>query len=199
VFGLASPSNTVQNALNNALLYTAAHFKVDDMLYNDRAAFQDAVLQHVTELANQEQLGISIHHCDVDSIPPRQLKYFFDQVTTARENRNKVLYDAHSHENQVTNNAAAQAFTITNLAISGRSRYVQSLEADAKAFSALLPNYKVNPDLFEQQQLVQMMGNVLTNVQDKFFLPERLDGKPRELRLLLNREPLQPKTGAQMQ
>jgi modulator of FtsH protease HflK len=199
VFGFASASATVQNALNNALLYTAAHFKVDDILYNNRAAFQDAVLHNVTELADHEQLGVSIDHCDVESMPPRQLKYFFDQVTTARENRNKALYEAHTQENQVTNNASAQAYTITNLAISARSRYVQSVEADAKAFSALLPNYEINPSLFEQQQLVQVMGNVLTNVQDKFFLPERLDGKTRELRLLLNREPLQPKTGAQMQ
>jgi membrane protease subunit HflK len=199
VFGFASAPNTVQNALNNALLYTAAHFKVDDILYNNRAGFQEAVRQYVTELADQEQLGISIDHCDVDSTPPRQLKFNFDQVTTARENRNKVLYDAHAQENQITNAAAAQAFTIANLAISARSRYIQSLEADAKAFSALLPNYKINPSLFEQQQLVQVMGNALTNVQDKFFLPERLDGKPRELRLLLNREPPQPKTGAQTQ
>jgi hypothetical protein len=34
---------------------------------------------------------------------------------------------------------------------------------------------------------------VLTNVQDKIFLPQRGDGKPRELRLQLNREPLQSK------
>ena len=199
VFGFVLSSNAVQNTLNNALLYAAANFKVDDILYNNRAGFQDAVLQHVTELADQERLGISIDHCDVDSISPRQLKDVFDGVTKARENRNKVLYDAHAHENQVTNNAAAQAFTITNLAISARTLYVQSLEADANAFSALLPNYQINPSLFEQQQLVQTMGNVLTNVQDNFFLSERLDGKPRELRLLLNREPPKPKTGTQMQ
>ena len=120
-------------------------------------------------------------------------------LTTFQLHLNKVLYEAHSHENQVTNNATAQAFTVTNLAISARTRYVQSVEADAKAFSALLPNYKINPSLFEQQQLVEVMGNALTNVQDKFFLPERLDGKTRELRLLLSREPPQAKTGAQMQ
>jgi hypothetical protein len=33
-------------------------------------------------------------------------------------------------------------------------------------------------------------------VQDKIFLPERTDGKPRELRLQLNREPPQQKTTA---
>ena len=43
---------------------------------------------------------------------------------------------------------------------------------------------------------VQAMGQVFTNVQDKIFLPQRADGKPRELRLMLNREPPQPKPAA---
>ena len=38
------------------------------------------------------------------------------------------------------------------------------------------------------------MGRVLTNAQDKIFLAESADGKPKELRLLLNREPPKPKT-----
>jgi hypothetical protein len=32
----------------------------------------------------------------------------------------------------------------------------------------------------------------MTNVEDKIFLPDRADGKARELRLLLNREPRKP-------
>ena len=134
------------------MLYTAAHFGVDSAIYSDVAGFQEAVEQRVSELADQEQLGIVINHCDVQSIPPRQLKDVFDQVTEARENRNKVLDDAHSYENQVTNTADAQASAIINEAISARARYVQSLKADARAFSDLLPNYKINPSLFEQQQ-----------------------------------------------
>jgi hypothetical protein len=33
------------------------------------------------------------------------------------------------------------------------------------------------------------MSQALTNVQDKIFFSTRADGKPRELRLMLNREP----------
>ena len=66
VFEFASASNTVQNALNNALLYTAAHFKVDDILYSDVAGFQDAVEQRVSALADQERLGITVKQCTVD-------------------------------------------------------------------------------------------------------------------------------------
>jgi membrane protease subunit HflK len=196
VFGFASASNTVQNALNNALLFTAAHFKVDDVLYSDVAGFQDAVEQRVSQLADEERFGIVINHCNVQSMPPRQLKAVFDQVTTARQNRDKLLSDARSYENQILSGAGAQASTITNEAVSARARYVQSLQADAKAFGDLLPNYRINPRLFEQLKLVQVMGQTLTNANFKSYLPTTPGGEPIELRLLLNREPPQPKSAA---
>jgi membrane protease subunit HflK len=194
VFDFVSASNTVQNALNNALLYTAAHFNVDDVLTRDVAGFRDAVLQRVSNLTEQEQLGIVIDQCEVQSIPPRQLQDVFTRVTTARENRNKVLNDARSYENQVLSQAGAQASSITNAAAADRARFVESITAEAKRFSDLLPKYENNPSLFAQKTLVEMMGPMLTNVQDKIFLPTRADGKPRELRLMLNREPPALKT-----
>jgi len=194
VFGFENASNAMQNALNNALLQTAAHFKVDDALTRDKAGFHDAVLQRASALTEEEQLGVVIDQCDIDSVPPRQLQNVFSQVTTARENRNRVLNEAHSYENQVTNRAGAQAETIINEAQSARARYVESLTAEANRFQGLLSKYEGNPALFEQQTLIAAMNGILTNVQDKIFLPERADGKPRELRLLLNREPAKPKT-----
>ncbi len=196
VFDFVSASNTVQSKLNNALLYTAAHFNVDDILTRDVAGFRDAVLQRVSDLTEQDKLGIVIDQCEVQSIPPRQLSDVFTRVTTARENRNKVLNDARSYENQVLSQAGAQASSITNAAAADRARYVQSITAEAKRFSDLLPKYESNPSLFAQVTLVQAMGPILTNVQDKIFLPARADGKPRELRLMLNREPPQPKPAA---
>jgi membrane protease subunit HflK len=196
VFDFESASNTVQNALDNALLFTAAKFNVDDILTRDQAGFRDAVQSRVADLIEQEQVGISIDNCEVQSIPPRQLQTVFAQVTDARENRNKLLNDAHSYENQVLLGSGAQASTITNEAESARARYVESLTAEAKRFSDLLPQYEGNPSLFAQQTLMAAMSGILTNVQDKIFLPQRADGKPRELRLMLNREPPEPKPAA---
>ena len=62
--------------------------------------------------------------------------------------------------------------------------------------SAWLPQYQKYPALFAQQKVAEAMTEALTNVEDKMFLPEREDGKPREIRLMVNREPPAPKTGA---
>ena len=116
VFNFASASNTVQNALDNALLFTAAKFNVDDILTRDVAGFREAVQERVSELVDQAQLGIVIDQCEVQSIPPRQLQPVFAEVTTARETRNRALNEANSYTNRVFNASSAQATSITNAA-----------------------------------------------------------------------------------
>jgi membrane protease subunit HflK len=196
VFGFTNAAVTVQNALDNALLYTAAKFNVDDILTRDVAGFKEAVQQRVSDLVESAQLGIVIDQCEVQSIPPRQLQPVFAEVTTARETRNRALNEANSYTNRVFNASSAQATSITNAAAVASANYVKSITSEAKRFGDLLPQYQTNSTLFVQQTFVQAMGQAFTNVQDKIFLPQRADGKPRELRLQLNREPPQPKPAA---
>jgi len=194
VFGFVNASNAVQNALNNALLFTASRFGVDDILTRDIAGYRDAVRQRVTQLVEQQHLGVIVEQCDVQSRPPLNLKEHFANVLKAEIGRSRTLNEARSHENQVLSKATADSKSRINLAESDRTRLVSEVSSRAEQFEELLPKYHENPSLFIQQRLTDTLGRALTNVQDKIFLPESLDGKTKELRLLLNREPLKPKT-----
>ena len=193
-YGLAGVSNAVQNVLNNALLYSAAHFYVDDILTRDKAGFQDAVLNRVEDLIDAEDLGVTVVNCEVISVPPRQLQDVFARVATANQNRSKALLDAHTYESRVLSEAGAQAAAITNQAEIARNRYVTTLSADAKKFSDLLPQYQSNPNLFVWVQLSQTLAQTLPNVE-KWVEPTSDNGKSTQVRLMLNREPPEPKTG----
>jgi membrane protease subunit HflK len=196
-FNLAGISNALQNAANNALVLTAARFNVDAILTGN-SGFQDAVRRRISELAEREHLGVAFDklQVQVESKSPRQLKDVFAQVTTARQNRDTLLNNALIEESRISSLAGGRAASITNIAESDRTRFVTAVASDAEAFTKLLPQYESNPNLFAQLELSKAMAQILTNVQDKIFLPQRADGKPRELRLQLNREPPQPKSAA---
>jgi membrane protease subunit HflK len=196
IFNFVSASNAVQNALDNALLNSSAQFNADDIIINDITRFQEAVQQHVEDLVEQDNLGIAIDQCSVESIAPRQLADIFAQVSEARQKRAETLIDARNYENRMTNSAIAAAENVINLAQSAKFNYVTNLVAEGKRFSDIQPYYQANPSLYMQQTFVRMIEPALTNVQDKWYVPVRADGKPYELRLQLNREPPQPKTGA---
>lgn len=194
VFGFVNASNAVQNSLNNALLHAAARFSVDQILTSDRTAFQEAVTRRFAQLAQAQQLGVVVDQCSVDSRAPRQLKQAFDNVITQGQNRSKSLNEARGYENQVTNRAASASTATRNAALAARTRYLEDLAADGDRFREVLPNYTNNPDLYVQLRMTEALTRVLTNVSDKVYLAERADGQPRELRLLLNREPQKPRT-----
>ncbi|SPE52127.1 Band 7 protein [Verrucomicrobia bacterium] len=195
VFSFANASNAVQNALDNALLYTAAHTSVDDVLTREVAGFQDAVRRRVTDLVDQQNLGIVIEQCDVRSIPPRQelVRNAFLNVLKAEVNRDKMLKQASSYENQVLSRASADAVGRTNLAETWRKNLVTEVASRADQFQDLLPKYLANPSLFVGQRLTETLGRVFTNAQDKIYVPEAADGNSMEMRYLFNREPIKPK------
>jgi len=195
VFNFVNASNTVQNTLDNALIYAASTFNVDDILTRDVAGFKEAVRKRVIEMVTQQNLGIEVEECLVQSRPPRQLRDPFDSVLKATLTRQKLLEDAHSYEAQVASRAGADARSAVNFAESDRSRLVNETKSQSERFNDLLPKFQLNPWLFAQQRLTETLGRVLTNAQDKIFLTEAAGGaggtagNQKELRVLLNREP----------
>lgn len=193
VFGFTNAAQTVRNALDNALLYAAARYTVDAVLTRDVTGFKETVRRRATELVAEQELGITVEECVVESRPPRQLADAFANVLRAEVNRSKVLNEAVSYRNQVLSRASADAEGRINTAESDRARLLAEVSSRAEQFRELLPQYKANPNLFVQQRLTETLGRVLTNVQDKVFVAEAPNGKSRELRLLFNREPPKPK------
>ncbi|HOB33544.1 MAG TPA: SPFH domain-containing protein, partial [Verrucomicrobiota bacterium] len=187
VLGFASASNVVQNALNSALVHTAARFRVDDILTRDVAGFRDALTQRVAELLEQWNVGVSVDHCEVQSRPPRQVGNAFDEVLKAEINRNNVLNEARSTANQTLSQAAAQAQSITNAAELERVQLVSELSSLAANFDRVLPEYRKNPQLFVERSLNETLRRALTNVE-KWSVPPAIGGKTTETRIWLNRE-----------
>jgi hypothetical protein len=117
----------------------------------------------------------------------------FGAVLQASLQRNKVLNEARSYANQTVSRAQAEASSRKNAAQTERAQMVKFVAAEAKRFTDLLPAYQGSPSLFLQQQQAEAVKYIVTNAQtDKIVLPDRTGGRPRELRIQLNREPFKP-------
>jgi modulator of FtsH protease HflK len=185
-------SNAVQNALDNALIFVTARYAVDDVLTRDKTGFRERVQARVEELIRKEDLGIAIEQCVVESKPPRQCKQAFDAVLTSVSVRDTAHNEAVKYENQMVSLAAAEAAGRTNAAEAGRVQLVRQVKAEADQFTELLPRYRSNPSLFATVLLSEKLTQVMTNLQDKYYVPEGVGGEKSELRLQFSREPLKP-------
>lgn len=187
-FAFTNAPQVVLQAANNAIIYSAARYKVDDILNRDIAGFKEAVRQRVSYLVEKDNVGVVIEQCDVLSRAPLLLKDHFNSVLNAEVERSKKIADARTYENTTISRAGADSNSIVNIARSESTRNVESVRAESEWFLKLLPHFQANPELFVQQRLMETVETVMTNSQDKFFLSERGDRQARELRVLLNRE-----------
>jgi membrane protease subunit HflK len=185
-------SNVVQNIVNEALFFASSQFTVDQALTADRLGFQEKVLARVREVVAERDLGITVENGEVRVIPPRYTKTAFDAALSAEIERRKAREDANAYSGRVLSTAEGEANSIINTAQSDRTRLTQAVAAEAQNYKNQLPHYQADPGLFTARVQTETLARVMTNVEDKIFLPERADGKARELRLLLSREPKKP-------
>jgi regulator of protease activity HflC (stomatin/prohibitin superfamily) len=197
IFHFVNASNVVQDALNNAIVYASANFKVDDLLTHDKAGFKEAIRRRVADLLDKDDVGVNVNDCTVDAIPPRwqKVKDAFDAVLNAQIYRDKLLQDASTYTNKILTAAVASSNSIVDLAEAERLRLVNDLASRATNFSEILPLYQSNADLFVQQRLNGVMGVALTNVKETWFLPDSSGGNRIDLWLQLNRALPKPSTG----
>lgn len=189
LFDFSDANLFVTNALNNALIYAASQFKVDDALIGKPAALRERVASRLKELVEAQKLGITVEQVDVKAMPPQSLVPKFQEFLQATIKRDDALLKAESYTNQVSSLARAEFESRTNKANANRVLTVQLINAEAKKFKELLPQYERNPDLFFSMRQMDTLQKVFANVQDKYPVPHRMDGKPLEVRIQVNREP----------
>ncbi len=189
VFEFSDAPAVVTNALNNALLFAAAHYTVDNALTRDVTGFRAKVRSRLNQLIDQQQLGITIEQSDVEAKAPRQLTTAFGAVLEASINRDKAITQAGSYTNEILSKARGDAAARINAAETDKSRQIKFVSAEAQKFQGLLLQYKTNSAALFTRWQIETLQRVLTNAQEKIFVPTRADGKPRELRLQLGREP----------
>ncbi|MHB8521802.1 MAG: protease modulator HflK [Limisphaerales bacterium] len=193
-FNFTSITNLLQDYLDNAIFYASARYTADDALSRDKGGFRDLVQARVSQAVADHQFGIALEPIYVQTAAPLDVRQAFDQVLSAEQERSKKVNDAEGDAHQIRLKAQGEATALLNEANSSTNLLLQTAAADAKKFVELLPNYQKGEQLFKRQLYIETLQRVMTNAQEKFFVPRRADGKPRELRLLLGREPQKPKS-----
>jgi membrane protease subunit HflK len=192
-FGFTNAFEQVTNDLDNALFYASARFTVDAALRRNLAGLTEKVQARVDALAREQDLGVAILQVDLQTAAPRQVKEAFDQVYGAENDMSTKVNGAQGGANEMLAKAKGEAIALKNAAETERTRLINEVKGEAQFFANVLPSYNNDPGLFLRRMQIETMARVMTNAQDKFFLPARADGRTRELRLQLNREPQKPK------
>lgn len=192
-FDYEDTADLLKSILDNAIFYTSAHFTAESALYGDKEAFREMLANRVQSMVDRHNLGVTLEPIIVDQAAPGNVRPSYEAVQQSDLERNQKVNAAHGDAEKMLREAKGEAQALISGGISDSNQLVQAVRAEAATFKELLPLYRVNPKLFRQRVMTEKLQVVMTNAQDKFYLPNRADGAKRELRLQLNREPVKPK------
>jgi membrane protease subunit HflK len=216
----------LESLASNAIVTTMVGYTIDEAVKSEVGIAQDVKTSLQGQL-DEIQSGILISDVRADRIVwPRQVDAAFQASNRARQESEQIRVDARSYkEKLLTDTGGPNAEAILEqlksedltseeqeARVAPLSGQVQSKIAAARAYRTsvvsdarasadylreLLPEYKKHPQLVLQDIYQRAISEVLANADEKIVIQPSMDGKPREIRVLINRDPNIKKQQAQ--
>jgi len=194
IFAFTNAAMVVTNVLDEAIYFAAARFNVDDALTRNQTAFRERIERRIDEVAATMRLGITVEQVTLTAVrPPRQVAEKFRAALEASVRTERGLSEARSYANETMSKAQGEAAARLGTAQSERNRLVETVSAESKRFTDVLPQYRANPELFMRLWQAEVVQRVLTNAEERLFVPAPTDGSKKTLWVPLSRAPLKPK------
>lgn len=208
----------LESLTSNAIVTTMVHYTIDEAIKSETGIAENVKASLQRQL-DEIQSGIQVNDVRADRITwPRQVDDAFQASNRARQESEQTRVDARSYkEKLLTDTGGPQAEAVleqlkqggltqpeqealvaqlsgqVQSKISAARAYRTTVVSDAKAnadyLKELLPQYRKHPELVLQQIYQDAISQVLSNAQEKIIIQPSVDGKSREIRVLINRDP----------
>jgi membrane protease subunit HflK len=185
LFRSSNVNTLVGNAARGALAEVVAGRHVDDLLTTEKVAVQERVQAVAQETLTRYQCGVSLIGVTLDSIvPPDEVVEAFRLVSSAREDRDRIVREAESYANGVVPVARGEAAQLGEQALTYNTQRVNEATGDAARFTGVANEYSKAPTETATRLYLETMDEVLPKM-DKTIVGA--DSKSVELQFLRSR------------
>ncbi|MBL07011.1 MAG: FtsH protease activity modulator HflK [Chloroflexi bacterium] len=168
---------TLRDITETALRQVVGKRNIDDVLTTQKAEVQDEVLLLMRGLTFDYSTGIEVIAVRLQNVnPPVQVQDAFDDVTRAREERDRIINLADAYKESEIPRARGEAAKITEAANAFKQGRIARAEGEAEGFKKLLEAYEKSPDVTRQRLYLEMVERVFPNfnkyiIDDAKILP----------------------------
>ena len=171
----------VRTSVEAALVYLTASMGVDDILTSQKVKAQEMVMKKAQAILDSYNSGIQVTNFNIKAIvPPNEVANAFQDVTTAREDKEKQINQARGYYNSLIPEARGKASEQITKAASYKAESVNRAKGDAQRFDAILLEYQNTPwvssqDTTKYRLFMETMEKILPKVKKYIVNPS--DGK----------------------
>lgn len=165
LFATREPEQLLRTTVERALAEVASRLQVDDLLTTEKVGVQQSVQSITQELVERYGCGVTILGANLEQVaPPQEVLEAFNDVASAREDRDRIVREAQSYANQILPVARGEGAQLRSRAESDRERKVQSARGQAAHFTALAAEHAKAPRTTAARLYLETMDQVLPGV-----------------------------------
>ena len=176
LFNVDKIEATIQKAAEASMREVIGKSQIDEALTVGKAAIQQSTQELLQSILNDYEGGVQIAQIQLQDVnPPEQVAGSFKDVASAKEDREKLINQAHGYRNDILPKAKGQAAQDVNQAKAYAQARITRAEGEANHFLQTLKEYKQAKDVIGKRVYIETMEEVLSNV-DKIILDSAAAG-----------------------
>lgn len=158
------PEASLEQAAESALRHVVGGSVMDQIITEGREQIAVEVQERLQQYLDAYQNGIQVAKVNIeDAHAPSQVQEAFDDVTRAKEDRERLKNEAETYAKGIVPEARGKAQRQIEEANAYREQVVARAQGDAARFDKLLTEYKKAPRVTRERLYMDAMQNVLSN------------------------------------
>jgi membrane protease subunit HflK len=184
LFSAEEPQWLVRKAAESSLTSIVGSMGVDQVLTTEKLVIENKLKEQVQTILDRYGCGLQISGAYFQDIgPSEEVAFAFRDVTSAREDRNRLINEAHGYRNEKLPQIRGQAEQMIRQAEAHRTERVNRASGEADRFLSLLREYEKNRGVTETRLYVETMEEILPKMR-KYVLGRDEQGGVVNMRVI---------------
>jgi membrane protease subunit HflK len=176
LYKVADVETTIHNAAEAAMREVIGKSKIDEALTVGKAQIQQGAQDLLQGVLDQYLAGVQVATIQLQDVnPPEAVAAAFKDVASAKEDREKVINQAHGYRNDLIPRAKGEAAQGINQAKGHAQSRIARAEGEANYFLQTLKEYKLAKDVISKRVYIETMEEVMANTE-KIILDSKASG-----------------------
>lgn len=170
LFNVKNIDSTIKDVIESALRQVIGNHTIDDALTTGKFKIQEETLelcQNILDIYDSGLIVVAAQLQDVE--PPDEVDAAFKDVASAREDKNRLVNQAHGYRNDVIPKARGEAEQMILEADGYKQERINMARGDAENFLLMLKEYSLAKNVTRKRLYIETLETFLPEIQ-KYIL-----------------------------
>jgi modulator of FtsH protease HflK len=164
LFNVRDPEATLQDVSESAIREVIGKNKLDFVLLEGRTEIAVLTEKLIQQTLDEYQTGMLVTKVNLqDANFPSQVEVAVQDAIKAREDRERLSFEAQAYANDVLPRARGEAVRRQQDSEGYRARVVADAQGEASRFTQLLAQYQLAPDVTRRRLYLEAMEDIYAN------------------------------------